>query len=86
MDATIDVDVVGVQEVIKELDSLSGLEIGSEQFFYAVNLFSLKEKRETFVSLKPEMKLNWLKDTHGLESSSKLSICRCCFCYVTYVF
>lgn len=61
--------LVGVQEVIKELDSLSGLEIGSELFFYAVNLFSLKEKWETFVSLKPEMKLNWLKYTHGLESS-----------------
>ena len=60
-----------ITKVIEVLDSLPGLEIGSDLYFFAANLFSNKNKRETFMAFKqPELKLNWLKFEHSLGSYS----------------
>ena len=56
---------------IEVLDSLPGLESGSELYFFAIHLCSDTIKRESFLTLKrPELRLNWLKFEHGLRSSS----------------
>ena len=60
-----------ITQVIDVLDSLPGLEIGSELYFFATQMFFVKEKRVMFMSTKqPDLKLNWLKYHYGLGSSS----------------
>ncbi|XP_024024877.1 L10-interacting MYB domain-containing protein-like [Morus notabilis] len=60
-----------IARVIEVLDSLLGLESGSELYFFAIHLCSDMIKRESFMALKrPKLKLNWLKFEHGLGSSS----------------
>jgi len=57
--------------VIEVLESLPGLESGSELYFFAVHLCADTIKRESFFALKrPELQLNWLKFEHGRGSSS----------------
>ncbi|XP_062099767.1 L10-interacting MYB domain-containing protein-like [Humulus lupulus] len=61
--------VSGISEVMKVLDSLLGIEVGSDLYFFATRLFIVKEKREIFVSLKePELKLKWLKYEHDVAT------------------
>ncbi|KAL5554485.1 hypothetical protein UlMin_041886 [Ulmus minor] len=68
------IDVVkecDIPQVIDVLDSLPGLEIGSELYFFATQMFFVKEKRVMFMSMKQsDLKLNWLKYHYGLGSSS----------------
>ncbi|XP_024031960.1 uncharacterized protein LOC112094681 [Morus notabilis] len=57
--------------VIEVLESLPGLESGSELYFFAIHLCADTIKRESFFTLKQhELQLNWLKFEHGLGSSS----------------
>ncbi|KAL5561294.1 hypothetical protein UlMin_031041 [Ulmus minor] len=59
-----------IPQVIDVLDSLLGIEIGSELYFFATHMFFVKEKRVMFMSMKqPDLKLNWLKYHYGLGSS-----------------
>ncbi|XP_024030775.1 L10-interacting MYB domain-containing protein-like [Morus notabilis] len=58
-------------KVVEVLDSLPGLQTGSELYFFSVHLLLDKCKRDAFMAFKePEVKLNWLKFEHGLGSST----------------
>ncbi|KAL5554560.1 hypothetical protein UlMin_041961 [Ulmus minor] len=60
-----------IPQVIDVLDSLLGLEIGSELYFFATQMLFVKEKRVMFMSMKqPDLKLNWLKYHYGFGSFS----------------
>ncbi|XP_024031770.1 L10-interacting MYB domain-containing protein-like [Morus notabilis] len=57
--------------LVEVLESLPGLESGSELYFFTVHLCADTIKIESFFALKrPELQLNWLKFEHGLGSSS----------------
>ena len=50
-----------VSEVMKVVESLSGIEIGSQLWWFATELFCSQEKREMFSVMKdPEMKLQFI--------------------------
>ncbi|KAM6584143.1 hypothetical protein CsatB_011145 [Cannabis sativa] len=60
-----------IPDVIKVLNSLPGIEIGSNLYFFATRLFIVKEKREIFLSLEnPNLKLDWLKYEQKMFISS----------------
>ncbi|EXC24874.1 D-2-hydroxyglutarate dehydrogenase [Morus notabilis] len=67
-------------KVVEVLDSLPGLQTGSELYFFSVHLLLDKCKRDAFMAFKePEVKLNWLKmhdqhDRHFQEVEANLDV------------
>lgn len=59
-----------VSEVMKAVESLSGIEIGSQLWWFATELFCSQEKREMFSVMKdPEMKLQFILRNQERENN-----------------
>ncbi|KAK0598702.1 hypothetical protein LWI29_037169 [Acer saccharum] len=59
----------GISEVMKLIESLPGVEIGSDLWLFSTHLFLAKEKREMFSIMKnPEIMLKWLNYEKSRES------------------
>ncbi|RWR75960.1 L10-interacting MYB domain-containing-like protein [Cinnamomum micranthum f. kanehirae] len=57
-------------DCIKRLDAMDQVNSGSELYFYAVDLFSKKNYRMTFMGFeKPDVRLKWLQQMYAMEHS-----------------
>lgn len=59
-------------DCIQCLDSIDKVDVGSELYFYAVDLFLKEDYRMTFMGLRrPGMRLKWLQRMYALEHPSE---------------